>query len=141
MFLGLDSSTQSLSAIVIDPASGTIVREVSVNFGSALPAYKSPSGFIPGGKNGEVHADPRMWVEALDLVFEKLADGFDLGKIEAVASSGQQHGSVYLDNTFETRVGGLTASESLEGQLSGAFTRATAPIWMDTSTGAECAEI
>jgi xylulokinase len=114
---------------------------VSVNFGSALPAYKSPSGFIPGGKNGEVHADPRMWIEALDLVFEKLAEGFDLGKIEAVASSGQQHGSVYLDSTFETRVGGLTASESLEGQLSGAFTRATAPIWMDTSTGAECAEI
>ena len=46
MFLGLDSSTQSLSALVIDPASGAIVREVSVNFGSALPAYHSPSGFI-----------------------------------------------------------------------------------------------
>ena len=141
MFLGLDSSTQSLSAIVIDPASGTIVREVSVNFGAALPAYKSPSGFIPGGKNGEVHADPRMWLEALDLVFSQLADGFDLGKIEAVACSGQQHGSVYLDETFERRVGSLAAGDSLVNQLSAAFTRATAPIWMDTSTGAECAEI
>lgn len=141
MFLGLDSSTQSLSAIVIDPASGTIVREVSVNFGSALPSYKSPSGFIPGGENGEVHADPRMWIEALDLVFSQLADGFDLGKIEAVACSGQQHGSVYLDGSFEQRVGSLSAGDSLLNQLSAAFTRATAPIWMDTSTGAECAEI
>jgi len=141
MFLGLDSSTQSLSAIVIDPASGTIVREVSVNFGSALPAYKSPSGFIPDGKNGEVHADPRMWIEALDLVFEKLADGFDLSEIEAVACSGQQHGSVYFDATLEQRLGALDPAESLEGQLSGALTRATAPIWMDTSTGTECAEI
>ncbi|QJE95648.1 xylulokinase [Luteolibacter luteus] len=141
MYLGLDSSTQSLSAIVIDPASGTIVREVSVNFGSALPVYASPSGFIPGGKNGEVHADPRMWIEALDLVFSKLADGFDLGKIEAVASSGQQHGSVYLDETFEQRIDSLATGESLLNQLAGSFTRATAPIWMDTSTGAECAEI
>ncbi|WP_193210658.1 xylulokinase [Luteolibacter marinus] len=141
MFLGLDSSTQSLSALVIDPASGEIVREVSVNFGADLPAYKSPSGFIPGGKNGEVHADPRMWMEAIDLVFEKLADGFDLGSIEAVACSGQQHGSLYFDDTLEARLGSLKAAESLEGQLSGALTRATAPIWMDTSTGEECAEI
>ena len=141
MFLGLDSSTQSLSAIVIDPSSGTVVREVSVNFGAALPAYKSPSGFLPGGKNGEVHADPRMWMEALDLVFEKLADGFDLGRIEAVACSGQQHGSIYFDGTLEKRLNSLSAAESLEGQLSEALTRATAPIWMDTSTGAECREI
>ena len=141
MFLGLDSSTQSLSALVIDPSSGEIVREVSINFGADLPAYKSPSGFIPGGKNGEVHADPRMWMEAIDLVFGKLADGFDLGEIEAVACSGQQHGSLYFDETLEQRLATLKAAESLEGQLSGALTRATAPIWMDTSTGAECAEI
>jgi xylulokinase len=141
MFLGLDSSTQSLSALVIDPASGSIVREVSLNFGSALPAYRSPSGFIPGGKDGEVHADPRMWMEAIDLVFEQLADGFDLSRITAVACSGQQHGSLYFDDTLESRLGSLKPAESLEGQLSGALTRATAPIWMDTSTGAECAEI
>ena len=141
MFLGLDSSTQSLSAIVIDPASGEIVREVSVNFGSALPAYKSPSGFIPGGKNGEVHADPRMWMEALDLVFTKLADGFDLGKIESIASSGQQHGSLYFDASLEQRLGTLDPAKPLESQISPALTRVTAPIWMDTSTGAECAEI
>lgn len=141
MFLGLDSSTQSLSALVIDPARGEIVREVSVNFGAALPAYKSPSGFLLGGKDGEVHADPRMWMEALDLALRELADGFDLSQILAVASSGQQHGSVYFDATLEQRLGALDPAGTIEGQLSGALTRATAPIWMDTSTGAECAEI
>ncbi|WP_035607276.1 FGGY family carbohydrate kinase [Haloferula sp. BvORR071] len=141
MFLGLDSSTQSLSAIVIDPASGQIVREVSVNFGAALPAYNSPSGFIPGGKDGEVHADPRMWLDALDLALKQLADGFDLSKIEAIASSGQQHGSVYLDARFEQRLADLDSAKSLKEQVAPALTRATAPIWMDTSTGAECAEI
>ncbi len=141
MFLGLDSSTQSLSALVIDPASGTILREVSVNFGAALPAYRSPSGFLPGGKDGEVHADPRMWMEALDLVFAKLAEDFDLGRIQAVACSGQQHGSVYFDDTLEQRLGSLHAAVSLMSHISPALTRATSPIWMDTSTGAECAEI
>jgi xylulokinase len=141
MFLGLDSSTQSLSALIIDPARGEIVREVSVNFGAALPAYRSPSGFIAGGKNGEVHADPRMWMEALDLVFEQLADGFDLSRITAVACSGQQHGSIYFDESLERRLATLDPSAPLVGQLSPALTRATAPIWMDTSTGAECAEI
>ncbi|MCW1887388.1 FGGY family carbohydrate kinase [Luteolibacter flavescens] len=141
MFLGLDSSTQSLSALVIDPARGEIVREVSVNFGAELPAYHSPSGFIPGGKGGEVHADPRMWMEALDLVFAKLTDGFDLSRITAVACSGQQHGSVYFDATLEQRLATLDAGVPVVDQLSPALTRATAPIWMDTSTGAECAEI
>lgn len=141
MFLGLDSSTQSLSAIVIDPASGTIVREVSVNFGAALPAYNSPSGFIPGGEDGEVHADPRMWLDALDMALKQLGEGFDMSQIEAVAASGQQHGSVYLDETFATRLAALDPAQALNPQLAPTLTRATAPIWMDTSTGAECAEI
>ncbi len=101
MFLGLDSSTQSLSALVIDPAAGTVAGEESVNFGQELPAYGSPSGFIPGGENGEVHADPRMWIEAIGLLFRRLGAKCDLSRIEAIACSGQQHGSVYLGPSFE----------------------------------------
>jgi xylulokinase len=141
MFLGLDSSTQSLSAIVIDPASGEIVRDVSVNFGASFPAYASPSGFIPGGRGGEVHADPRMWMEALDLLFSRLADGFDLSRITALACSGQQHGSLYFDATLDQRLATLDPAGNLVDQISPALTRATAPIWMDTATAAECAEI
>lgn len=141
MFLGLDSSTQSLSALVIDPASGRITHEESVNFGEDLPQYQSPSGFIPDGPDGEVHADPRMWIEAIDLLFSRLSEKADLGSIEAVACSGQQHGSVYLDDSFASRLAGLDAASPLLGQLAPALSRATAPIWMDTATGAECREI
>ena len=45
-FLGLDSSTQSLSAIVIDLDTGETVLDVAANFGEALPAYESPAGFL-----------------------------------------------------------------------------------------------
>ncbi len=141
MFLGLDSSTQSLTAVLIDPASGEIACQLSVNFGNDLPHYGSPSGFIPGGTAGEVHANPLMWLEALDLLFSRLAAATDLTKVKMIAGSGQQHGSVYLDATFDPRLAGLDASKDLAAQLSPALTRATSPIWMDTSTGAECAEI
>jgi len=141
MFLGFDSSTQSLSALIIDPATGQIVHQKSVNFGANLPEFKSPSGFIPGGADGEVHADPRMWLQALDMVLTGLAAETDLAAVKAIAGSGQQHGSVYLDATFNDRITKLDAGSSLVDQLAPALTRATSPIWMDTSTGEECAEI
>ncbi|MGB6221695.1 xylulokinase [Haloferula sp.] len=141
MFLGLDSSTQSLSALVIDPASGTVAHELSVNFGTDLPAYGAPSGFIPDGKAGEVHADPLMWIEAIDLLFSRVAENFDLSQITAIAASGQQHGSVYFDNSLVQRLATLDPKQPLKDQLAPALSRPSAPIWMDTSTGAECAEI
>ena len=39
-FLGLDSSTQSLTALIIDTDSGQVVADHSVNFGERLPQYK-----------------------------------------------------------------------------------------------------
>jgi xylulokinase len=141
MFLGLDSSTQSLTAVLIDPESGQISCQLSVNFGAEFPKYHSPSGFIPGGKDGEVHANPSMWLEALDLLLSRLSSSTDLSKVKWIAGSGQQHGSVYLDSTFDARLAKLDPTLDLASQLSPALTRATSPIWMDTSTGAECAEI
>jgi xylulokinase len=141
MFLGLDSSTQSLTAVIIDPASGAITCQLSVNFGADLPHYQSPSGFLGGGTNGEVHANPLMWLEALDLLFSRLRDASDLSKIRMISGSGQQHGSVYLDSSFDTRLASLNPGKDLVSQLSPALTRATSPIWMDTSTTVECAEI
>ena len=141
MYLGLDSSTQSLTAVIIDPATGAILLQQAVNFGRDLPYYQAPSGFIPGGENGEVHANPLMWLEAVDLLFTRLAESFDLSKITMIAGSGQQHGSVYLDSSFADRLASLDSSKTLVAQLSPAITRATSPIWMDTSTAEECNEI
>ena len=141
MYLGIDSSTQSLSGMLIDLESGRILQEASVNFGADLPHYSAPSGFIPGGSNGEVHSDPRMWLEALDLMLSRLSAQTSLATVKAVGGSGQQHGSVYVDDTFVSRLQKLDSAEDLCSQLSPAFSRATSPIWMDTSTGRQCAEI
>lgn len=142
LFLGLDSSTQSLSALIIDTESGTIIAEESLNFGSDFPDYGLESGFIAGGKGGEVHSNPLVWLDALEGVLAKLREkGAPLGQISALSGSGQQHGSVYLKGEFEERLLALDTATSLSAQLQPMLARATSPIWMDTSTGAECAEI
>lgn len=141
MYLGIDSSTQSLSALIINPSTGKVIADESVNFAKDLPAYASHNGFIPGGERGEVHANPMMWLDALDLLFAKLKQVTDLSLVKAIAGSGQQHGSVYLNDHFEDALARLSPTETLSSQLEVTLARKTSPIWMDTSTGAECAEI
>src|SRR4051812_44990740 len=97
IFLGLDSSTQSLSALAVDTESGRVVLDESVNFGHALPEYHSPHGFLDNADPRVKHADPLLWVAALDLLLEKIvSSGFDLSRVQGVSGAGQQHGSVYL---------------------------------------------
>jgi xylulokinase len=139
--LGIDASTQSCSAIVIDTETQSVIAEASVNFGERLPNYGAPAGFIPDGRDGEVHSDPCMWLDALELLLLDLKDRCDLSKIAAISGAGQQHGSVYLNDTWRHTIDTLVPTESLSAQIAPCFARATAPIWMDTSTGTECHEI
>jgi xylulokinase len=140
-YLGLDSSTQSLSALIVDTDTGKVVANKSVNFGERLPQYKSPTGFLPNPDAAIKHSDPLMWVEALDLVLQDLrAAGVDLSQVRGISGAGQQHGSVYLSKSLDS-VGDWSPSAPLAEQVRPLLSRKTAPIWMDSSTSAECAEI
>ena len=139
--LGLDASTQSFSAIIIDTDLVSVVAEASINFGECLPHYDAPSGFILGGVNGEVRTDPRMWIDALELLLNELKGQCDLSKIEAISGAGQQHGSVYLNNNWADTLSALSTKRSLTEQIEKCFSIDTSPIWMDTSTSKECHEI
>ena len=142
LFLGLDCSTQSLSAIVIDHYSRQTVYNHSLNFDRALPHYGTRNGTLRSNDTLVVHSPPLMWVEALDLLFTQLKqDGVSLGEILAISGSGQQHGSVYLNSRAPVTLARLNAATPLIEDLHGVFSRATSPVWMDSSTGAECAEI
>jgi xylulokinase len=142
LFLGLDSSTQSLSAVVIDLDSRKVVCEKSLNFDRALPHYKTQNGVLPGRDPLVKHSPPLMWAEALDLIFAEMKkDGVALGDVLAVSGSGQQHGSVYFNERISAALENLDAGKSLVENLRGVFARKTSPIWMDSSTAKECAEI
>lgn len=141
-FLGLDASTQSLTAVLIDTIDGRIIHVCSVNFGNDLPSFGLPHGYDDSGEGGEVFSNPLMWLDALDLVLQRMVDeGVDLSSVRGVSGSGQQHGSVYLSCEFREKIGALEPTKSLSTQLADCFTRKESPIWMDGSTSQECAEI
>ena len=144
-YLGIDSSTQSMKGIVIDPEAGNVVVSVGVNFTADLPQYNCPDGVLANADPLVKHADPLMWLAALDLLLERLnATGIDMGKIAAIGGDGQQHGSVYLNMAFFPALAGLTSGtkgKSLAEHFAPTLSRRTSPIWMDSSTSAECREL
>ncbi len=140
-YLGLDSSTQSLSALVIDTDTGEVVLDEALNFGKELPEFASPNGFLPNADPQIKHSDPLIWVEAIDRLFSRIkARGFDFGSIRGISGAGQQHGSVYL-NTPITEAAPWSEGLGLAEQVRPLLSRASSPIWMDSSTNAECREI
>lgn len=142
LYLGIDCSTQGVKAEIIDTANGKIHSGFTVNFGRDLPGCKCPDGYLADADPLLYHSDPLMWAAALDMLLQKIKDsGFRLETISGISGSGQQHGSVYLNSTFETVLTSLNPEHGLAEQLASALSRRTAPIWMDRSTAKECAEL
>jgi xylulokinase len=111
LYLGLDSSTQSLTAIVLDVESSSIpdvgptfrsggkqiVFQSSLSFDDTLPKYGTRHGVLPSADPSVAVSSPLMWAEALDVMLGRVAaSGLDLSRLAAISGSAQQHGSVYL---------------------------------------------
>lgn len=142
LHLGFDSSTQSLTAVVIDLEAGRIVYTRSINFDEALPKYETTDGVLRYEDPTIIHGSPRQWLDALDILFTKMQrDSVPLGAIKSVSGSGQQHGSVYLNEKAAGALRGMNPRRSLVENLDGIFSRPTAPVWMDSSTSRQCHEI
>lgn len=89
LFLGLDLSTQQLKAIVVSEK-GSLVHEIAVNFDKDLPGYKTQNGAIHGPGVGEVTSPVAMWVEAMDILAERMyEEGIELSSIHGISGAGQ----------------------------------------------------
>eukprot|EP00667_Euglena_gracilis_P005551 EG_transcript_5583 len=137
-YLGVDCGTQSMKAVVVDAALGS-VAEAAVGFDAELPAYGTAGGCHRQGDR--VTAPPLMWVEALELLLDKLKavpSCPDFTAIAALGLSAQQHATVYWRTGAEALLAGLTAAQPLVQQLHEAFAVSASPIWMDAATAAQC---
>jgi xylulokinase len=148
LYLGFDCSTQSFTAILIeqadpkDPASGKVVLEKSLNFDAVFPEFGTRNGVLPSDKPGLAHTPPQLWVKAMEtLIAELKKAGIDLSRVAAIATSGQQHGSVYLNAAGLRALASLDPKRGLAEQMEGGYSRKTSPIWMDATTSKQCAEI
>jgi xylulokinase len=144
LYLGLDSSTQSLTAIVLDVDGGRaeVVFEASLTFDQALPEYETHHGVLRGAETGVAVSSPLMWADALDLMCGKIAaSGLDLQNLRGIAGSAQQHGSVYLNANASSLLARMNPGLPPAQQIASGLSRSVSPIWMDSSTSRECEEI
>jgi xylulokinase len=82
-----------------------------------------------------------MWIEALGDMLDWLNQKGLSRKIDGIGVSAQQHGTVYLNQSFKTALSQLDLAKNFSVQLKDVFSRNTSPIWMDSSTHKECLEI
>lgn len=89
LFLGLDLSTQQIKAVLISEDS-TVVHESAVHFDNDLPTYGTTNGAIRGPGQGEVTSPVAMWLDAIDLLMERMSKaGVDFQNIAAISGAGQ----------------------------------------------------
>ncbi len=120
LFGGIDCSTQSCKLVILDLDLSKILHTNVVNYDKDLPQYHTSNGVTQGLGEGVSESDPKMWIDAIELLFQRLAKtSFPLHEIKAFSVSGQQHGLVCLDQ---------------QGNLS----RTRSKLWNDFSTREEC---
>jgi xylulokinase len=145
LYLGLDSSTQGLTGIVleIEGAEKRVVFRRSLNFDRDLPQYGTRNGVLPQSEPLVATSPPLMWAEALDRFLTILTSesGLDLAQLRSISGAAQQHGSVYLNTAAGSILESLTPTRPLVDQVGSMLSRDEAPIWMDSSTSVQCTAI
>lgn len=145
LYLGFDSSTQSLTATVIEVSqkSRRVVCERSLVFDRDLPQYRTSNGVRRHADPLVVSSPPLMWVEALETLIGVLTKerSINVSEIAAIGGCAQQHGTVYLNYAGRPALGNLDSARPLIDELRDIFSRPESPVWMDESTGRQCAAI
>lgn len=121
----------------------SIVLEERVSFDEELPEFGTKNGVhIHTNEAGRVTSPTKMWLKAIDLLFAKLqAANFPFNRVAAISGCAQQHATVYWRRGASEVLGKLNPQLSLLENLGEQFSVPESPIWMDSSTSAECNEI
>ena len=151
--LGLDSSTQSITATIVDADSCSIIAEHSLNYldDSRLTGFGLNENYIlPPGEPGEALQPAGLYVASTDAILEDLARilpdcGHSISEIRAINVSGQQHGHLFLSADAAEILDKLdsadtTKSRNLLELTAGLFALDWARIWRTSNTSREADE-
>ncbi|XP_003221954.1 xylulose kinase isoform X1 [Anolis carolinensis] len=136
--LGWDFSTQKLKVIAVDEKL-RVIHEDNVNFDKDLPEFSTQGGVCVHNDRLTVTSPVLMWVKALDLILEKMkSSGFNFSRVKALSGAGQQHGSIYWKQGASSALQNLSPDLPLHQSLQSCFSVSNSPVWMDSSTTAQC---
>ncbi len=88
LFLGIDSGTQSVKAVVYDAESKRVISD-----------GRASHSLIKNLPSGHMEQNPVEWTEAMDNAILQALNGVDRSAIKGIGVSGQQHGFVPLDES------------------------------------------
>jgi xylulokinase len=151
LVLGIDSSTQSTAAVVLDRKTFETVAEVKIKYRDhpKLAKYGLTDGapVLPAREKGEADQPAVLFLDALEAALEELGPAL-LGRVAAIDLSAQQHGQVLLGAegaeaiaALRERGSGAKGKPSLAAAIGPGLAYDRAPIWMSTNTAAEAEEI
>ena len=151
LVLGIDSSTQSTTAVVLDRESFATVAEAKVRYRDdpRVVKYGLTDGapILPPREKGEADQPVAVFLDALDALLSDLGPAI-LGRIAAVDFSAQQHGQVWLGSkgaqamtALREKGAGGAGSLSLADRIGPGLAYDRAPIWMSSNTQVEADEL
>jgi xylulokinase len=124
-----------------------LIHEAKVDFDADFAKYGIHKGVLTNPAEGEVFAPTALFLEAIDLVLQRLKDqGADLSKVQGISGAGMQHGTVFWSKDAESLLANLDAGKTLveqleggaKGERKGAFSHPFSPNWQDASTQKQC---
>ncbi|XP_048468348.1 xylulose kinase isoform X2 [Rhincodon typus] len=140
-YLGVDLSTQQMKAMAIDN-NLNVIHETNVKFDEDLPEFRTQGGAHVHDDKLTVTTPVLLWVKALDILLERMkTSNFDFSKLKSLSGTGQQHGSVYWKEGANQTLNNMSSDHSLYQILESSFAVKDSPIWMDSSTTAECQQL
>jgi xylulokinase len=159
-FLGFDLSTQQLKGTTTPPklprytlrpltrprtlgiivgSDLKLIHEAKVDFDADLSKYGIEKGVLTNPAEGEVFAPTALFLEAIDLVLQRLKEqGADFSKVQGISGAGMQHGTVFWSKESEHLLANLDSGKALVEQLEKAFSHPFSPNWQDASTQKQC---
>jgi xylulokinase len=124
-----------------------LIHEAKVDFDADLSRYGIEKGVLTNPAEGEVFAPTALFLDAIDLVLQRLKDqGADFSKVQGISGAGMQHGTVFWSQDAESILANLDAGKTLveqlesgaKGERKGAFSHPFSPNWQDASTQKQC---
>jgi len=149
--LGIDSSTQGTTAVLMNLSTASVAAEARVRYRDdpRLSGFGLMEGqpLLPPREEGEADQPALLFLAALEAALSDLPRGL-LSSVGSIAVSAQQHGQVWLGAGAEAAFAGLRAagaglpgSPGLAERFAPALASGRAPIWMSSNTEKEAAEL
>ena len=140
--LGLDSSTQGLSAAIVDVDLRGRVCELSLDYikDSRLNGFgiRRKDYILHPRVEGEADQPPELFLASLEAMFDDMKSGVALEHIVVINHAAQQHGHVYLSHNARSIFAKLKDRDSqmsnLVTLLEDCWAYGVAPIWMTSNT-------